>query len=148
VSQSPVRLIQLSDGKVLSTFPHETATGVASLCFDETGQQLWMTRGEHATIRDIATLKQVGEFPAVRRIAANLSASPDGRYVAVVQNSGPGFLAAVTVLDRKAQKPEWRALPGMRASARLAWHPRQPWLATYSDSGILRVWDIDKFLTK
>ncbi len=148
VSQSPVRLIQLSDGKVLSTLPHETATGVASLCFDETGQQLWMTRGEHATIQDIATLKQVGEFPAVRRIAANLIASPDGRYVAVVQNSGPGFLAAVTVLDRKAQTPEWRALPGMAASARLAWHSRQPWLATYSDSGILRVWDIDKFLTK
>lgn len=139
-----VRIIQTSDGKLLSTFPEGTDRP-GSLCFDETGKQLWFARGEKVTTWDIAKREPVGDLPAVKRIPANLVMSRDGRYLAMVQNAyNTTSSAEVIFLDRKAANLQWKPLPELRADAQLAWHPTKPWLVTYSYSGILRVWDVTK----
>ena len=132
--------------KLLSTFPEEAQASIGSLYFNASGQQLWLARGEKVSIWDVATRSLAGELPPIERIPANLIATPDDRYLAIVQNAHPRYDSAkITVLDRQSSPAQWRQLPEMRAGARLAWHPTKPWLVTYSHSGIVRVWDLSKF---
>ncbi len=107
----------------------------------------------------IATEMSIEEFDTNTRMRLSTVSSPitspsdkmrishDGKYWVVIREPvSMQINQEIIVIDRSDADKKRKILPGFRNDAQTSWHPTEPRLMVFTDSGVLSCWDFSRGL--